>query len=373
MEQTATSSNNSSFEDLTKDNDIEDLNKDENFMDILGNNQLTKKVLIKGTPDTRPERLYICKINLIGTLESTGEVVEKYDDFIFQLSDQEIVQGLDMAIALMDVGEKAEIKCAARFAYGSIGLQSKNIPPDATIIYTIELVSAHEESDLEKKSYESRKEIGNKKRERGNYFFERQEYNSAIQLYRRALEYLDESEGGIKYPTTDDDMEPTNAQLQELLEDRIKVYNNLAQAQMKIQAYDTALKSIDTVLQCQPNNVKALFRKGKILEAKADVAGAIPLLRKACSIDPDNKSIQNELSRLILKSKREARNEKDLYQKMFQSAQKLETKTQHSSSSSGAPTNNANSGNRLKLWSYTLGSILVSVAAMAIYRYKYGA
>lgn len=276
-----------------------------------------------------------------------------------------------MAIALMDVGEKSEIKCASRFAYGSIGLASKNIPGDSTIIYTVELTSAHEESDLEKKSIESRKEIGNKKRERGNYYFERQEYNSAIQLYRRALEYLDESEGGIKYPTGEDDLEPTNAQLQDLLEDRIKVYNNLAQAQMKIQAYDTALKSIDTVLQCQPNNVKALFRKGKILEAKADVTGGIVFLRKAATLDPENKSIQNELSRMILKSKREARNEKDLYSKMLGQAQKLETKTTQNKSASTSV--NPNSGNRLMLWSYTLGSILVSVAAIAIYRYKYGA
>ena len=269
----------------------------------------------------------------------------------------------------MDEGEKAEIVCTSRFAYGSLGLQSKNIPADATIIYTVELLSAHEETDLEKTSYESRKEVGNKKRERGNFFFERQEFNSAIQLYRRALEYLDESEGGITNPTPDGEMETTNAQLQELLEDRIKVYNNMAQAQMKIQAYDAALKSIDTVLQCQPNNVKALFRKGKILEGKADVAGAIPLLRKAATLDPENKSIQNELSRLILKSKREARNEKDLYQKMLGQAQILDKKSQQKKQTNTAVANDANT--KLKLWSYTLGSVLISVAAIAFYRYKY--
>lgn len=315
-------------------------------------------------------RLYICTINYTGKLEGSDEIVEQADNLVFQLGDLDIAQGLDMAVGLMDEGEKAEVKCGSRFAYGSIGLPSKNIPADATIIYTVELVSAHEETDLEKKSYESRKEIGNKKRERGNFYFERQEYNSAIQLYRRALEYLDESEGGITKPTLDGQLEPTNAELQELLEDRIKVYNNMAQGQMKIQAYEAALKSVDTVLQCQPNNVKALFRKGKILEAKADVEGAIPLLRKAATLDPENKSIQNELSRLILKSKREARNEKDLYQKMLGQAQILDSKkTQQKKPITTAVANDAS--NKLKLWSYTLGSVLISVAAIAIYRYKY--
>lgn len=44
MEQQGTSSNSSSFEDLAKDNDVKESETDEDFMDILGNKQLTKKV-----------------------------------------------------------------------------------------------------------------------------------------------------------------------------------------------------------------------------------------------------------------------------------------------------------------------------------------
>jgi FK506-binding protein 8 len=60
-------------------------------------------------------------------------------------------------------------------------------------------------------------------------------------------------------------MQDTEEELRDLLEDRLKVYNNLAAAQMKIKAYDTALQSVENVLRCQPNNVKAVFRKGKVL------------------------------------------------------------------------------------------------------------
>lgn len=56
----------------------------------------------------------------------------------------------------------------------------------------------------------------------------------------------------------------TDSDLQQLLEDRVKVYNNMAAAQMKIEAWDQALKSLENVLGCQPNNVKALFRKGSV-------------------------------------------------------------------------------------------------------------
>lgn len=339
----------------------------EEYMDILGNGTLLKKVLQEGQGD-RPEGRDIAVINFTGRLED-GTVVEEERDFVVQIDDVEVVQGLDMTLKLMNVGERAEVIVEARFAYGEQGYKNeeqpeRSVPPNAKITYIVELVSTKEEADLETKSYVARKDIGNKKRLRGNFWMKRQEYNLAIQSYRRSLEYLDESEGGITKPTADGQAEPTNADLQELLEDRMKVYNNLALAQLKIAAYDAALKSVDHVLQCQPNNTKALFRKGKILHAKGDTQGAISFLQKAATIDEDDKLIQSELSKLILKSKREARNEKDLYQKMLGHAQKLEQK------SKAAPVAQNREASKFKLWGYLMGSILIGVAGVAIYRYN---
>uniref|UniRef100_U5EVG1 peptidylprolyl isomerase n=1 Tax=Corethrella appendiculata TaxID=1370023 RepID=U5EVG1_9DIPT len=380
-------SSNSSFEDLSNlnENDKNELTKikndteeeqhqeqvekqDTGIMDILGNGQLVKKIIQKGTTDERPERNDIVKINYTGRLED-GTIVEEEKDFIVQVGDVEVVQGLDMAIPLMNIGEIAEVIVNSRFAYGEQGLRNeddstKSIPADATLVYTVELLSIKEESDLENKSFSARKEIGNRKRLRGNFWMKRQEYNLAIQSYRRALEYLDESEGGITDPTPDGELPPTNSQLQELLEDRIKVNNNLALAQLKISAYDAALKSVEAVLQCQPNNAKALYRKGKILDAKGNTAAAIPLLQKAATIDADDKLIQSELSKLIIKSKREARNEKDLYQKMLGQAQKLEQKSKTTQKHENKE------ASKFKLWGYLMGSILVGVAGVAIYRYN---
>lgn len=104
----------------------------------------------------------------------------------------------------------------------------------------------------------------NKKRERGNWWYGRGENTFAVQCYRRALDYLDEVEGGIKYPKANEDQEPTDAALQALLEDRLNVYNNMAAAQIKLNHYDAALNSLQTVLRCQPDNVKALYRKAKV-------------------------------------------------------------------------------------------------------------
>lgn len=346
---------------------IESKSENEDHMDILGNGTLLKKILKPGEGE-RPESRDIATVNYTGRLDN-GTVVEDEQDFTIQIDDVEVVHGLDMAIKLMNVGELAEVVVSSRFAYGEQGLKNeqqpaKSIPPNAKITYTVELLSSNEEPELGSMTYESKKEKGNKKRLRGNFWMKRQEYNLAIQSYRRALEYLDESEGGISYPTEAKSTETTNAELQDLLEDRMKVYNNLALAQLKIAAYDVALQSVDHVLQCQPKNAKALFRKGKILDAKGDTKTAITFLQKAATIDEDDKLIQSELSKLILKSKREARNEKDLYQKMLGHAQKLEQK------SKAPPPAQNQEASKFKLWGYLMGTILIGVAGVAIYRYN---
>jgi len=253
----------------------------------------------------------ICKINIVGKLEN-DTIVENQQNLVVHVGDNEVVQGIDMALPLMGLGETAEVVCESRFGYGTLGLKneqnpSASIPPGAKITYTVELLTCDEEGDLEDQTFEERKSVGNRKRERGNFWYERNESNLAIQLYRRALEYLNDNGPGIEVPTKN---EFTNTELQELLEIRVKVYNNLAAAQMKISAYEAALSSVDNVLRCQPENVKALFRKGKILEAKGEINAAIPVLQKGATLDPDSKAIQQLLGKCILKSKREARNEK---------------------------------------------------------------
>lgn len=53
---------------------------------------------------------------------------------------------------------------------------------------------------------------------------------------------LDESEGGITDPTPSGELAQTSDALQELLEERLRVHNNMAAAQLKAGAFDAALQ-----------------------------------------------------------------------------------------------------------------------------------
>lgn len=53
----------------------------------------------------------------------------------------------------------------------------------------------------------------------------------------------------------------------ELMDVKVKCLNNMAASQLKLDHYDAALKSCVTALAHQPDNIKALFRMGKVCGA----------------------------------------------------------------------------------------------------------
>ena len=60
----------------------------------------------------------------------------------------------------------------------------------------------------------------------------------------------------------------------ELLDVKVKCLNNMAASQLKLDHYDAALKSCVAALAHQPDNIKALFRMGKVSSG----TGCIPLV-----------------------------------------------------------------------------------------------
>lgn len=55
----------------------------------------------------------------------------------------EIIQGLDLAVREMKLGEEALITLAPRYAYREQGWKGPlaDVPPDSTVLYTLHLVS----------------------------------------------------------------------------------------------------------------------------------------------------------------------------------------------------------------------------------------
>lgn len=324
---------------------------EDGWLDVLGSGELKKKVIRAGLgKDSRPQRSNWVVLNVKGTLED-GTVFEEHKDWRIILGDMETVCGLDITLALMEKGEIAEIVVPARLGYGDQG-REPDVPPKAKLHFHVELLDTYPAKDETDLPFQERLSIGDAKRERGNFWYSRGDYSNAAHCYRRALDFLDDM--GLN-------LSESPADLQLLLDTRLKVYNNLTATQMKMKAYEAALKSVDFVLKVQPNNVKALYRKGKILADQGNYSEAVSVLKKALKLEPDTKIIQQELSRLMWHKEREDRVERAMYKRMFGGSDSSDTKESSKGSRFG----------KIRNWTLVVGSAVVAAAAVGVAAYRH--
>lgn len=284
----------------------ESADKVEDWIDVLGNGLLRKKTLVAGKGEnTRPLRGQLATISVKTALED-GTVVEEEPSVTFTLGDGDVMQAVDLCVHLMQAGEKALVHSDARYAYGSQG-RLPDIPPSVSLQLEVELLEVKDCPDLEILTGTAKSELANQKRERGNYYYQRAEYVYAINSYDVALRVID-STSKVEF-TPDEEAQ--------LLDVKVKCLNNLAASQLKLEHFEAALKSCNSVLNHQPENVKALFRKGKVLALQGEYAEAIAILKRALKLEPSNKTIHAELSKLVKKHTEQKNVETAMYKKML--------------------------------------------------------
>lgn len=286
--------------------DAEGESPEEEWIDILGNGLLKKKVLTAGKgPETRPRKGQDVTVRLKTSLED-GSVVEDDGSLTFTLGDGDVTQALDLCVQLMGIEETVLIDANSKYCYGKEG-RSPNISPNANLVFEATLLDAKDGPDLELLTGEEKLALANKKRERGNFYYQRADYVFAINSYEIALKIVNSS-SKVDFTSEEED---------ELLDVKMKCLNNLAASQLKLDHYEAALKSCNLVLEQQPENIKALFRKGKVLAQQGEYSEAIAILRKALKLEPSNKTIHAELSKLVKKHADQKNVESAMYKKML--------------------------------------------------------
>ncbi|XP_026873945.2 peptidyl-prolyl cis-trans isomerase FKBP8 [Electrophorus electricus] len=279
----------------------------EEWLDVLGNGQVRKKVLDAGAgPDSKPQRGQIVTINLKTTL-TDGTTADEESNLSFTLGDGDVIQALDLTVQLMEMGENALVEAAAKYAYGALVSSTPSVPPNADLILEVQLLSATDAPDLELLPPVERISLASRKRERGNVHYQRGDYAFAVNSYGIALQITEASSRVDISPQEED----------ELLDVKVKCLNNMAAAQLKLDHYDAALRSCVSVLAHQPDNIKALFRQGKVLALRGEYADAIKILKRALKLEPSNKTIHAELSKLVKKHSEQKGAEQAMYKKML--------------------------------------------------------
>ncbi|XP_053369721.1 peptidyl-prolyl cis-trans isomerase FKBP8 [Clarias gariepinus] len=317
----------------------------EEWLDVLGNGQLRKKVLEAGSgPDSKPQRGQNVTINLRTAL-SDGTAVSEENNLIFTLGDGDVIQALDLTVQLMEMGETALIEASAKYAYGAQGSSTPVVPPDANLILEVRLLSAVDAPDLELLPPSERIALASKKREQGNFHYQRSDYASAVNSYGIALQITEASSK----------VDISSQEEEDLLDIKVKCLNNMAAAQLKLDHYEAALRACVSVLAYQPDNVKALFRQGKVLALQGEFTDAIRSLKRALKLDPSNKTIHAELSKLVKKHSEQKGAEQAMYKKMLGNPSDINTVQKPQAKSSWSIS-----------WKWLFGATAVAIGGVAL-------
>ncbi|XP_032982627.1 sperm-associated antigen 1 isoform X1 [Rhinolophus ferrumequinum] len=110
--------------------------------------------------------------------------------------------------------------------------------------------------------------LATREKEKGNEAFNSGDYEEAVKYYTRSLSVL-----------------PT-----------VVAYNNRAQAEIKLQNWDSAFQDCEKVLELEPGNLKALLRRATTYKHQNKLQEAIEDLSKVLDVEPDNELAKKTLS-----------------------------------------------------------------------------
>ncbi|XP_047402865.1 sperm-associated antigen 1 isoform X3 [Sciurus carolinensis] len=112
-----------------------------------------------------------------------------------------------------------------------------------------------------------------REKEKGNEAFNSGDYEEAVMYYTSCFFYRSIS----AFPT-------------------VAAYNNRAQAEIKLQNWNSAFQDCEKVLQLEPGNIKALLRRATTYKHQNKLQEAIEDLRKVLDVEPDNDLAKKTLS-----------------------------------------------------------------------------
>lgn len=274
------------------------------YSDITGDGGLLKKIIVAGegnSPNSGDE----VKAHYVGTLDD-GTVFDSSRKpgrgiFQFIIGSSQVIKGWDLGFAQMKVGERAMLRCRPDYAYGN--QPTGSIPPNSYLNFDVELISTGPREKKPSEYDDDEKETqAQLLKDQGGAFFTQKNYPEAIIAYSKACEMIEAHPLSTSSPLW------------------IACKINLSLSSININDYVSAAAHATAALSVDPENVKALYRRGVARNHLGSPDEALQDLNAALKLEPDNKAVKTE----IVKSKKlivEARQkEKSAFGKIFSKA-----------------------------------------------------
>ena len=116
---------------------------DEKWIDLTDDGGVKKKILVEGKGDT-PVKDSDVFCHYVSRLASNGQQIDSSRDrdseFNFPIGRGVVIKGWDIGIQTMKKGETSILRCSPEYAYGEVGTEDGDIPPNSTLDFEIELI-----------------------------------------------------------------------------------------------------------------------------------------------------------------------------------------------------------------------------------------
>jgi hypothetical protein len=169
---------------------------DDEWDDLLGTGTVMKQVVVSGSRPQdddldginleAPRKFFAC-IDIETRVDGRLLATESHKDFLIN-NDADIFPGAHLVIPLMELNETSRYRFDSKFTYGQKG-NPPEVPPNATLECTITLKArAPYDEFLEKLTLDEGCRLAKRKKERGVFWYRREDYDNSISLFQSIID-----------------------------------------------------------------------------------------------------------------------------------------------------------------------------------------
>lgn len=265
---------------------------------------IEKYQITPGTQNLQPEEGALVNVHLVGTFN--GKIFEERDVQFSLGETDEVVEGVDIALKSFKIGEKSRLIIKSKFAFKDKGKPELDIPPNATVEYEVELKSFEKAVEMWKLKGPEKIEQAKILKEKGLAYFKANKYNLALTMFLKGSTFME-----YNHDFEDPDLNKERISL------ALPAHLNTALCYLKLEKYLEAKDYCTRALELDPQNEKALFRRGQAHLALASPELALKDFQRVLEIEPKNTAAAKQVTICNNLIKTQLVKEKKLYANMF--------------------------------------------------------
>ncbi|WPT17954.1 Peptidyl-prolyl cis-trans isomerase FKBP62 [Picochlorum sp. SENEW3] len=276
---------------------------------VTADHKVVKKSLNSIDDWKHPNAGATVKVSYIGRLEDGTVFDEKPEDSPLEFvteEDQCPCEGLELAIMKMKLHEHALVKIDPEYAFGNSGSEDLNVPGAATVIYDIKLLEMEKAKESWDMDEEEKISNASLLKDKGNAAFKAGKVS-------RAIKYWDRSKTCVEF---NDNFSAENKEEAKKILKSLQL--NSAAAYLKMKEPLRAREAASKVIETDPYNMKALYRRAQSYIDTQDWIEAAQDIKAALGNDPDNGDFKILRKRLKTAEAKSSKKEKSLWSSTFQ-------------------------------------------------------